>query len=198
MTLYVRSLCNGCGGERGWHVFRAKGEILSGVRNGRAQAEKHREFGALEWEFAERMSDIVGGTCALQGRRRAGEPFELAFLMGNGENLLHIFECLREVAGFDVKHVCDLLWLSGLAGLLERQENTGGQDRGSREAALLAVFRECDVVFLAEIEDSGVEALVRGRDLQGFEDMEEAALLVGQHVPRVIAANLVHGPARIR
>jgi hypothetical protein len=28
--------------------------------------------------------------------------------------------------------------------------------------------------------------------------MEEAALLVGQHVPRVIAANLVHGPARIR
>jgi hypothetical protein len=28
--------------------------------------------------------------------------------------------------------------------------------------------------------------------------MEETAFLVGQHVPRVIAANLIHGPARIR
>ena len=122
----------------------------------------------------------------------------MPLLMSESEDFLDIFEGLREVARFDVEHVCDVLRLTGLTDLFQCREDTARQNSRSGQAALLAIRRQSNIVFLAEIEDAGIEPLIRRGDLKGLKHMEEITLLVGEHIPGVVAADFVHGPASIR
>lgn len=59
------------------------------------------------------------------------------------------------------------------------------------------MFGQGDIVLLTEIENGRIETLVQSGNLKCLKDVEEAALLVGEHVPGVVSADLVHGPAAI-
>jgi len=59
------------------------------------------------------------------------------------------------------------------------------------------VLSESHIIFFAQIQDGRIQTLIESCDLKGLKDVEEAALFIREHIPGVIAADLVHGPAAI-
>ena len=179
------------GSEARRHVLLTEAELLHLF--GYAIAENHEMFllCPLKREFTERKGDVFGG---LRGRRTrlCLSLAEQPLLACHRQNLLELFEGFREGGRTEAEHLRNVLGLAGAAGFLEYQIHAAGEHRIAAQALASPDLLDGDVHLETAFDDGLVEAVVQADELKAFIGLHEGAFLVGDGVPGVVLAYLVH------